>query len=89
MRVVIGTPIYVNNQRNQTISFLVVGIARYSTSVQNQETSFCFLLFHKIGDPPRKMQKPVIDSRSVGSPTQSTSNYAQSSKEEVKGNTIL
>ncbi|KAJ0601780.1 hypothetical protein HanIR_Chr03g0132591 [Helianthus annuus] len=35
----------------------------YSASVEDRETTLCFLLFHETNDPPRKMQKPVIDLR--------------------------
>jgi len=37
--------------------------ARYSTSEDDLETVFCFLVFHEINDSPRKMQKLVVERR--------------------------
>jgi len=77
------TLISVSNQYNQTISLVVDVISQYSTSVEDWETIYCFLLFQEIRELPRKIQKPVTDLRSVGSLSWSTLKYARSCKEEV------
>ncbi|WRX21910.1 hypothetical protein QQP08_014397 [Theobroma cacao] len=62
-----------NNLRSHTISLAVVAMALYSASVNDQETTDCFLDHHEMGDEPRKMMYPVVDFRVVGQPGQSTS----------------
>lgn len=57
------------NQHNHTISFVVVAIIWYSTSMENRETIFCFLLFYEIRDLSKKMKKPIIGLRLVWSLT--------------------
>lgn len=67
------TPISKSNQRNQTISVVVDGIAQYLASVDERETISCFLLFQEKKESPRKIQNSVVDLRSVGSLAQSAS----------------
>ena len=45
--------------------------ARYSDSVEEQETVGCFLADQVIGLEPRYTRRPEVDLRSFGSPTQS------------------
>lgn len=49
------TLISTTNQHNHTISFVVIAITWYSTSIEDRETIFCFLLFHEIRDLSKKM----------------------------------
>jgi len=48
---------------------------QYSTFVEDQGITFCFLLFHDISESPRKMHHPhpVVGFLSLGSSFQSTS----------------
>jgi hypothetical protein len=64
-------------------------IAWYSASVEDWEVIDCFLLFQEIRESPKKIQKPVIDLRSIGSLSWSASEYAHSSKKEVDGSKRL
>ena len=50
--------------------------ARYSVSMEDQETIACFLADQVIGQLPKKTTIPVMDLRLTRSPTQSTSLYA-------------
>lgn len=61
-----------SSQHNQTNFVMVEVMTRYSTSVKEQKTMSCLLLFQVISESPRKMQKHVVDLRSVGSLAQST-----------------
>lgn len=83
------TPISASKHRGQTISVVVEAIARYSASVEDRETTFCFLFFQEIRESPIKIQKLVVDFRSVGSLAQLASEYVRNSKEEVDGNKRL
>lgn len=62
-----------SSRHSQTISAEVSVIARYLASVLERETTACFLLRQEIREDPKKMQHPVVERRSVGSPTQSAS----------------
>ncbi|KAJ0458049.1 hypothetical protein HanIR_Chr15g0780691 [Helianthus annuus] len=44
-------------------SHVALHIDLYFASAEDRETTLCFLLFHETNEPPRKMQKPVIDLR--------------------------
>jgi len=55
------TLIYIGNQRNQTMFFVVNVIAWYYTSVEDWESINYFLLSQKIKESPKKIQKLVID----------------------------
>jgi len=77
------TPISASNQRNQTISLVVDVIARYSALVEDWKTIDCFLLFQKIRESHKKIQKLVTDLWFVGSLSWSVSEHARSSKKEV------
>ncbi|MED6142516.1 hypothetical protein PIB30_114569, partial [Stylosanthes scabra] len=61
------------SQRIQRISAVVSARARYSASVLERAVRLCFLLRHEMRESPRKMQYPVVERRSVGSPPQSAS----------------
>ena len=61
---------------SQDNSAAVVAKARYSASVEDQDTMLCFLEDQEMGLGPRKTSKPVVKRRSEGSPTQSTSEKA-------------
>ena len=50
-------PISTSNQCNQTISLVVEFIARYSASMEDQETIVYFLLFHEIIESPKNTKK--------------------------------
>jgi len=43
-------------------------IALYSASIEDQTTTFCFMLFQEIIFPPRKTQYPVVGRLSIGEP---------------------
>ena len=64
-------------------------MARYPTSVEDLETTSCFLHFQEMRESPRNTQKLVVDLQSIGSLAQSTSEYACSSKDEVDGSKRL
>lgn len=82
------TSISKSNQRSQFISVLVDDIARYSASVEERDTISCFLLFQKIRESSRKIQKHV-DFRIMESPAQSTSEQACNSNEDDEANKRL
>ena len=63
----------VNNYFIQSNSAEMNDKARYSASVEDQETIYYFFEDHEIGLLPKKTTKPVVDRLSLGSPTQSTS----------------
>ena len=69
----IGTCKNCNNCLIQSISATVVDSARYSASVEERDTIFCFLKDHEMGFEPRKTTSPVVDLLSLGSPAQSAS----------------
>jgi hypothetical protein len=52
----------------------------YSASVVERETQFCFLEDQHTKDLPRNWQAPNVDFRSILSPAQSKSQYAQREK---------
>ena len=60
--------------------------ARYSASVDERDTTFCFLDFQQMREDPRMMQKPVTDLLVSGHLAQSESAKADSfkSQEEEK-----
>lgn len=79
------TPMLESSQPNQTTSVVVEDMTWYSTSVEEWETMSCFLLFQEIRVSLKKMQKHMVDLRSVESPVQFASKWAHSSKEEDEG----
>ena len=58
-----------NKVHSQASSTAVEAKARYSASVEEQETVDCFLEDQEIGFEPRKTSIPVVDFLSMGSPT--------------------
>lgn len=65
------TPKSESHQRNQTISAVVVAVARYSASTEERATTIYFLLFQENIESPRKTHNPVGDLQSITSPAQS------------------
>ena len=57
------------SHQSQTSSQVVSTRARYSASVLERETTSCFLLRHETREVPNRKQKPMIEHRSIGSPT--------------------
>jgi hypothetical protein len=55
------TLIYIGNQHNQTMFFIVNVIAWYHTSVEDWESINYFLPSQKIKESPKNIQKLVID----------------------------
>lgn len=53
----------------------VKAIARYSTSLLDLATTFCFLLFQDMMFPPTITQYPEVGRLSLGEPAQSASEY--------------
>ena len=62
-----------NNCLIQSNSAEVKDKARYSASMEDRETVYCFLEDHEMGLLPKKTTKPVVDLLSLGSPAQSAS----------------
>lgn len=58
------------------ISAVVSARARYSASVEERDTTSCFLLFQAIREEPRKIENHVVDFLSLTSPAQSESEKA-------------
>lgn len=65
--------------RSHSTSEAVSAMALYSASVDDRETEVCFLELQEMGQLPRKITKPVVLLRSLGSPGQSESVKALSS----------
>lgn len=78
-----------SNQRNQTILVAVDAIAQYSYFIEKRVTIFHFLIFQEIIESPRKIQKYVVELKSLESPTQSTYKQARDSNEYNEGNKRL
>ena len=55
-------------------------IARYYDSADDLDIVVCFLVFHEIRAPPRKMQYPVIDRLVIEHRAQSAAQNPLSSK---------
>jgi hypothetical protein len=62
-----------SSRRIHNISEVVSARARYSASVLERAVKVRFLLRQDIRESPRKIQKPVVERRSTGSPAQSAS----------------
>ena len=57
----------------QVISQAVKAIALYSASAVDRATTLCFLDFQEIGELPRRMQNPEVESLVAGQLAQSLS----------------
>lgn len=66
----------------------MVAIARYSTFVDDRETTDCFFDFQDIGVPPKINKYIVHDIRKKGHPNQSESLYAINFVPPSFGNSI-
>lgn len=58
---------------SQTTSLVTVAIDLYFDSVEDLDTTYCFLLFKEISESPKNTQKLVIDLLVSGQAAQSTS----------------
>lgn len=74
---------YVGKQPMYPNNISGVAMARYSASMEERETIFCFLLFQELRGLPRKTQSSVVDLRSTRSPAKSASEKAQSLRDDV------
>ncbi|KAI0494907.1 hypothetical protein KFK09_025053 [Dendrobium nobile] len=63
----------VSSRFSQMVSAVAAASARYSDSVDDLATVFCFLTVQEMRVLPRKVQCPVVDFRVLGSPAQSAS----------------
>lgn len=84
----ICTSKFANSHQIQRISLTVVAIARYSTFVDDRETTDCFFDFQDIGVPPKINKYIVHDIRKKGHPNQSESLYAINFVPPSFGNSI-
>ena len=66
-----------NKFHNQESSVAVEAKARYSASVELQETAACYFTAHVIGLEPRKAMKPVVLRLALGPLAQSASEKAE------------
>lgn len=66
-------PITFNKDVSQVISQAVRAMTLYSDSAVERATSDCFLIFHDMGELPRRMQNPLVDFLVVGQLAQSES----------------
>ena len=67
--------------QRQEISAIVVAKARYSATVEEQDTVAYFFADQGMGHGPRKTRRPIVERRSVGSPAQ----FASENAVRVKG----
>jgi len=74
-----------SHQWSHTIYPVVCAMARYEASALEGATVSCFFLFQDSGESPPKMEKPVVEHLSEGSPAQSASVVARNSKEDDDG----
>lgn len=74
----------IESQRTWTIFLVIAVITPYSASVEEHATTSCFLLHHEINESPRNKQNLVVDWFVVGSPIQSASENARSSRVDVE-----
>jgi hypothetical protein len=65
-----------SSMRIQYISVIVRHMERYSASILERDTTFCFLADQEIRLEPRKMPYPVVEHLSSGLLAQSASQYA-------------
>ena len=63
-------------------------MALYSASAEERDTVCCFLVFHEMGDLPKKTSQPVRDRRDIGQAAQSESHQPCKVRSESARNNI-